>query len=63
MTDDLLIQHTPESAIGVVQNYLAVAHRYNFEPEPEFVIELLKDMGYGLRRLPRKKADAEQQSR
>lgn len=55
---DLLIQHSPESAIAVVQNYLAVAHRYNFEPDAKFVIELLRDMGYGLRRLPRKGRNA-----
>lgn len=60
---DLLIQHSKEAAIGVVQNYLAIAHRHNFEPEAEFVIDLLKDMGYGLRRLPRKKADATEPSR
>lgn len=53
-TDDLLIQHTPEAAIGVVQNYLALAYRYDFEPDAKFVIELLRDMGYSLRRLPRK---------
>lgn len=55
MNPELYRQETPAGAVGMVQNYLAAAHRYRFEPEPEAVIGLLKEAGYGLRRLPERK--------
>lgn len=58
MKADLLRRATPEDAIGTMQNYLVIAHRYDYEPEPEVILGLLKDMGYTLRRLPRKEANA-----
>ena len=63
MSKDLLRQETPESAIGTVQNYLAVAHRYDYEPPPEVVIRLLREQGYAIRRLPRKEGNGRQQGR
>lgn len=51
---ELYRQATHEEAIGMVSNYVALAARYGFRPEPEAVIGLLKDAGYSLHRLPRK---------
>lgn len=45
---DLLLQETPEAAIGTVQNYLAVAYRYDYQPEPEVIVRLFEEMGYRL---------------
>ena len=54
MNPELYRQATPADAVGLVQNYLAAAHRYGFEPEPAAVIGLLRDTGYSLRRLPQR---------
>lgn len=48
MNPELYRQETPAGAVGLVQNYLAAAHRYGFEPQPEAVMRLLEDTGYTL---------------